>query len=112
MGAAVHTHTMVFRVLILGESGFRDYSRLRDALDAALSRRQPEVTILTAGGPGVPALAASYARSRGLELLALVPDHERYPGRARERRDELLVEEADTVVVAGEPDDEIGRAHV
>src|SRR5262245_8559224 len=64
---------MAFRVLILGESGFRDYTRLRDALDAALSKRLPDVAILTAGGPGVPALAASYARSCGLELVALGP---------------------------------------
>ena len=37
------------------------YARLRDALDAALANRLPDVQIVTAGGPGVPALAASYA---------------------------------------------------
>jgi len=71
---------MAYRVLIVGGRGWRDYGKLRSALDAILVNRLPDVAILTAGGPGAPALAACYARSRGLELVALVPDHERYPG--------------------------------
>jgi hypothetical protein len=38
-----------------------DYVHLRDALDKQLANRMPEVQILTAGGSGVPTLAASYA---------------------------------------------------
>jgi hypothetical protein len=92
---------MSFRVLIVGDH-FRDYARLRDTLGAVLARRLPNVEILTTGGPSVPALAASYARSRGLRFAALVPDHERHPGDAVERRDEFLVAEADAAVVVGE----------
>jgi hypothetical protein len=57
---------------------------------------------VTAGGPGLPALAASYARSRGLELLPVLPDQVRYPDCAEEKRDERLAELAHAVVVAGE----------
>jgi hypothetical protein len=98
-----------FRVLILGDPTFRDYGRLRDALDAALVNRLPDVVIVTSGGPGLPALAASYARSRGLELLPVIPDRVRYPGCAEEKRDERLVELADAIVVVGEVPDEPTR---
>jgi hypothetical protein len=42
---------------------------------------------------------ACYARSHGLRFTALLPDHERYPGCAVERRDALLVADADAAVV-------------
>jgi hypothetical protein len=58
-----------------------------------------DVELLTTGGPGLPALVASYARSRGLRFTALLPDHERHPGNAVERRDALLVADADAAVV-------------
>jgi hypothetical protein len=65
--------------------------------------------VVTAGGPGLPALAASYARCRGLELVPVPPDRVRSPGCAEEKRDERLVEPADAVVVAGELPDEPTR---
>ena len=52
---------MVFRILIIGGRKRFDYARLRDALDVLLVNRLPDVEIITAGGPGVPALAACYA---------------------------------------------------
>jgi hypothetical protein len=64
---------------------------------------------VTAGGPGLPVLAASYARSRGLELLPVLPDRTRYPGCAGEKQDDRLVELADAVVVVGEVPDEPTR---
>jgi hypothetical protein len=57
----------------------------------------------------VGALAASDARSRGLGLLPVPPDHVRGPGCADEKRDERLVERAGAVVVAGEVPDEPTR---
>src|SRR4051812_28632896 len=90
---------MAFRVLILGGRIPVTYARLRDALDVLLANRLPDVVILTAGGPGVPALAASYTRSRGLELVAVPPDHVKHRGNAEERQAEVLVGVADAVVV-------------
>jgi hypothetical protein len=46
---------MAFRVLIAGGRYPVAYVRLRDALDKLLANHLPEVQILTAGGPGVPA---------------------------------------------------------
>ena len=62
---------MAFRTLIIGARQRFEYARLRDALDALLVNRLPDVEILTAGGPGVPALAACYAGERGLPLVAM-----------------------------------------
>jgi YspA, cpYpsA-related SLOG family len=86
----------------VGGRGWVDYARLRDVLDAALANRLPDVDVVTAGGPGVPALAASYARSRGLGFVAVPPDFEKHPGNARDRRDENVVGMADAAVVVWE----------
>src|SRR5262245_60963452 len=93
---------MSFRVLVIGGRRFCDNARLRDALDRALVNRLPDVELLTAGGPGVAALAASYARTRGLTLTVLTTDYIRYPGDAREHRDGQLVALADAAVVVWE----------
>jgi hypothetical protein len=47
----------------------------------------------------MPMLAASYASERGLTLMALVPDFRRFPADAEDRRDGILVAEADAAVV-------------
>jgi YspA, cpYpsA-related SLOG family len=98
---------LTYRVLILGGPDFCEYSRLRDALDLALVNRLPKVEIITMGGPGVPALAASYARSRRLSCVVMLPDYITHPGDAIEKRDALLIAEADAIIVAG---DELGLA--
>jgi hypothetical protein len=93
---------MTFRVLVAGGREPVDYVRLRDALDKLLTNRMPEVQILTAGGPGVPALAASYACSRGLEVVD-TPAHQKHQADAVERCNaELLAAMADAVVIVGE----------
>src|SRR5262245_13313099 len=54
-----------FRLLVLGNP-LVEYSHLRDVLNRALVNRMPDVELVTAGGPGLPALVASYAHARGL----------------------------------------------
>jgi hypothetical protein len=98
---------MAFRVLVAGGRDRVDYVRLRDALDKLLANRMPEVQILTAGGPGVPALAASYARSRGLEVVVVTPDHQKHRTDAVERSGAELVAMADAVLIVGELDWEL-----
>src|SRR5262245_7141802 len=72
---------------------------LRAALDVLLANRLPDVVLLTAGGRGVPMLAASYATANGLEVVTRVADFRRFPLDAEERRDAFLVGEADAAVV-------------
>ena len=42
-------------MLVIGGRAGCDYAHLRDTLDAALANRLPNVELVTAGGPGVPA---------------------------------------------------------
>jgi hypothetical protein len=90
---------MAFRVLIAGGTQFTDYPALRTALDALLVNRLPDVEILTAGGPGVPMLAASYAAERNLQVTALVPDYPGHRGNAVEWLDVELVTRVDAAVI-------------
>jgi hypothetical protein len=70
----------------------------------------PDVELLTAGGRGVPMLAASYATERGLVVRARVADFARFPVDAVERRDAFLVNEVDAaVIVWAERDPEVRR---
>src|SRR4051812_27296764 len=101
---------MGFRVLVAGGRDFADYRALRAVLDTLLANRLPDVEVLTAGGPGVPMLAASYAAERGLAVTALVPDYGRFPaGAAEERRDVLLTAGADAAVVVWDGDPAVRR---
>jgi len=93
---------MAFRVLIIGGRQRVEYAQLRDALDTLLVNRLPNVEILTAGGPGVPALAACYATARRLPLLAIPLDYSRHRGNTIEQRDARLVELADAAVLVGD----------
>jgi hypothetical protein len=69
--------SMPFRALIVGSPSFCDYAKLRSILDMALSKRLPDVVLVTTGGSGLPAPVASYARSRNLPVE--VAPIERYP---------------------------------
>jgi hypothetical protein len=89
---------MGFRALVAGGRGRVEYTRLRDALDRALTKRLPDVGIVT-GGPSVPALAASYARSRGLPVTVVRADHEEHRADAENRQVGRLAELADAAVV-------------
>jgi hypothetical protein len=91
---------MALRVLIAGGRHFTDYKTLRAVLDKLLANHLPDVELLTAGGSGVPMLAASYATERGLTCTALVPDFGRFPAVAAvDRRDAELVGRADAAVI-------------
>ncbi|MFO0823382.1 MAG: hypothetical protein U0792_09745 [Gemmataceae bacterium] len=58
LGVPAQARGMAFRVLIIGGKQRVEYPRLRDALDVLIAKRLPDVELLTAGGPGVPAQAA------------------------------------------------------
>ncbi|VTU00985.1 Phage chromosome segregation protein OS=Geomicrobium sp. JCM 19037 GN=JCM19037_1588 PE=4 SV=1: DUF2493 [Gemmataceae bacterium] len=94
---------MPFRVLIIGGPARVDYPRLATALDALLAHRLPDVEILTAGGPGIPALAACYARRRGFTLTVAPLNWGRHREAAEEARATHLAALADAAVLVGDP---------
>ena len=100
-GSSLTLAGMAFRVLIIGGRAV-DFGHLRDTLDRLLVNRLPDVELVTAGGPGIPALVASYAASRGLSHLPLPIDHAKHPGDAEEQRADRLIEVADAALVVWE----------
>jgi hypothetical protein len=88
---------MPFRVLIFGSPSFRDYAKLRSVLDIALSKRLPDVVLVTTGGAGLPALVASYGRSQNLPVE--VTPITRYPLDMRESPKAHLVAKVDAAVI-------------
>lgn len=94
-----------FRVAVTGCRGFRDYRRLRDALDRLLAARLPDVVILTAGGSGADSLAGSYAVARRLPVEQFPADFTRHPVDAVECRNRAMVSAADALVYVPGPDD-------
>ena len=59
----------VFRLIVAGSRSFADYARLAADLDRLLVNRLPSVEIVCGGcSAGADALAARYARERGLAL--------------------------------------------
>ena len=79
-------------------AGWRTATCGTRSLDEALAVCLPDVEILTAGGPGVPALAASYARSRGLPVTVTPADFTKHPRDAAEYQLAELLAPADAVV--------------
>lgn len=95
---------MAFRILIIGGPQRVEYARLRAALDQLLANRLPDVEVLTAGGPGVPALASCYAAERGLALVTVPIDvSRRNDTEAAEYRAVKLAGLADAAVLVGDP---------
>jgi hypothetical protein len=88
---------MPFRVLIFGSPDFRDNACLVRILDLALSKRLPDVVLVTTGGAGLSALVASYARSRNL-TVEVIPIA-RYPGAVRTSPKAGLVGKVDAAVI-------------
>lgn len=84
-------------MLVFGSPSFCDYVKLRSVLDIALSKRLPDVVLVTTGGSGLPALVASYARSRNLSVEATPIT--RYPLDVRESPMVGLVSKADAAVI-------------
>lgn len=61
-----------FRLIVCGSRSYRDYDRLAADLDRLLVDQLPAVTIVTGACPsGADALAARYARERGLLLYEM-----------------------------------------
>ena len=58
----------MFYVLVAGKRDFRDYDRLRDALDESLIEIRDDITIVEGGALGADSLAKLYAIDRGYDV--------------------------------------------
>lgn len=85
---------------VLGPDDFTNFAFLAATLDSLCQvGLLPRVgALLTVEPRGVGALAARYARQRGLPVRALVPDAGSFGAQAAPTRDALLVQASDAVV--------------
>ena len=90
---------MSFRVVVCGSRSFSDFVLLRSKLDAFLARQLPDVVILSGGCRGADALGERYAALRGLPVERFPADWARYGRSAGFARNEVMVKQADAVVV-------------
>jgi len=89
----------MFRVVVCGSRSFADFALLRSKLDVLLSRRLPDVVILSGGCRGADALGERYARLRNLPVERFPADWARLGRSAGWHRNEVMVKQADAVVV-------------
>lgn len=81
-------------VAIVGSRGWED----KKAIEQAVNDLPRETRIVSGGARGADSLGALYARLRGLPVLVLLPDWDRYGKRAGFLRNTQIVEEADEVL--------------
>ncbi|AGO83199.1 hypothetical protein pdul_cds_949 [Pandoravirus dulcis] len=88
------------RVAVVGGRDFGAYDVLERCLDALADERGPITTIVSGGARGADAMAADYARRRGIALIEFRPDYAacRTP---QERRRAPLLRNADIIAGAG-----------
>lgn len=72
----------------------------RDIVDADVSKYIPDgvTEIVSGGASGVDALAAAYARDKGLKLTEFLPQYNKFGRAAPLRRNEQIVRYADEVL--------------
>lgn len=85
----------MFKVIIAGGRNFCDYERLKKVCDSLLANRFKEgVTIISGTARGADSLGEQYARQRGLELIQMPAEWEKYGKSAGYRRNEEMAKEA------------------
>lgn len=88
-----------FKLIVAGSRTFSDYDRMAADLDRLLINKKPYVIICTGACPrGADALAARYARERGLELREFPANWDRWRKNAGPIRNRQLADYGDALV--------------
>lgn len=86
---------MSFRVIIAGGRDFSDYERLKTVCDKVLANKFDEgVTVISGTARGADSLGEQYARERGLQVIRMPADWDRYGKAAGYRRNEEMAKTA------------------
>ena len=91
-----------FRVIIAGTRTFADYALMAHKLDQILSRKLPDVVILSGCCRGADQLGERYAAERGLPVERYTAEWERLGKRAGPIRNQQMVDSKPDAVVAAE----------
>lgn len=93
----------VFRVVVAGSREFNDFERLCADLDYLLSRRLPDVEIISGCARGADTLGERYAAMRGLPCRRFPADWARFGRAAGPLRNAAMAAVADAAVVYWRP---------
>ena len=88
-----------FKVVVAGTRTFHDYKLLRDELDRLLSRKLPDVIIISGGAKGADKIAEQYAHYHDLEMWVMLADWDKHGRAAGPLRNQEMAKVADAVVV-------------
>lgn len=84
----------VFRLIVAGSRGFKNYDYLKNRLDYYLSETEGEIEIVSGTARGADQLGERYAAERGLLIKRMPADWERHGLRAGYLRNEEMAKYA------------------
>jgi hypothetical protein len=87
------------RIIVTGSKYFDDYSLLKNKLDNFLKDILPNVVIVSGESEGVELLSEKYAVERGLDLIGLPIQWDRYGKRAALIRNEIMFANSDYCLI-------------
>lgn len=92
--------TAVFRVIIAGSRGFRDFSLLCSYVDKVLSRKAQEGQIIIVSGhcPGADIMGEMYARTKGYPVEVHPANWHKYGRAAGPKRNKEMALSSDALI--------------
>ena len=93
------TEKELFKVIVAGGREFNDYILLEEKLDKILSKRLPDVEIVSGTARGADALGESYAHKNKLPIKQFPADWNKYGKAAGPIRNKQMAEYADACIV-------------
>lgn len=94
-----NTKKELFKVIVAGTRTFKDYDYLKETLDKILSKRLPNVEIVSGTAVGADKLGEQYAKEHNLNIKQFPADWNSYGKSAGPRRNKQMAEYADACVV-------------
>jgi hypothetical protein len=88
----------MMRVIVAGNTKFKDYNMLKERLDFYLQNRLPNVTILTKGLRKIGEIIRKYAEERNLKVEEYHAQWRIHGGSADLQRNITMVENADCLI--------------
>lgn len=86
------------KIAVVGSRTFQDYELLKRCLESVMKKYTIDV-IVSGHAFGADALAERFAREKGIPTIIFNPDWDKYGKSAGFKRNVLIVNEADVVIV-------------
>ena len=84
-------------IAIIGSRGFSDYAFLKERMES-LCESVHVTRVISGGAKGADSLAAAWTKEKGIPLLEILPDWQKYGRSAGFKRNSQIIEAADICV--------------